>query len=53
MGTSWISRKGENLRKGGGVDLEKGGTSPLTNYMDEGYEIRGEFLDILKVFDKV
>ena len=25
MGTSWISRNGWNLRKGGGVDLEKGG----------------------------
>ena len=31
MGTSWISRKGRNLRKGG-VDLEKGGMPPLTNY---------------------
>ena len=25
MGTSWISRKGGILEKGGGVDLEKGG----------------------------
>ena len=36
MGTSWISRNGWNLRKGGGVDLEKGGEgggmNPLTNY---------------------
>ena len=34
MGTSWISRNGWNLRKGGGVDLEKGGggMNPLTNY---------------------
>ena len=32
MGTSWISRKGWNLRKVG-VDLEKGGMIPLTNYV--------------------
>ena len=32
MGTSWISRKGRILVKGGGVDLEKGGMTPLTNY---------------------
>ena len=33
-GTSWISRKGEILKKkgGGGVDLEKGGMTPLTNH---------------------
>ena len=31
MGTSWISRKGGNLEKGG-VDLEKGGMTPLINY---------------------
>ena len=31
MGTSLISGKGENLRKGQ-VDLEKGGMNPLTNY---------------------
>ena len=33
-GTSWISRKGEILKKkgGGGVDQEKGGMTPLTNY---------------------
>ena len=31
MGTSWISRKGEILEKEG-VDLEKGGMTPLTNY---------------------
>ena len=32
MGTSWISRKGGLLEKGWGVDLEKGGMTPLTNY---------------------
>ena len=32
MGTSWISRKGGNLRKGGD-DLEKGGYDPPTNYV--------------------
>ena len=34
MGTSWISRKGGNFEKGGGggVDLGKGGMTPLTNY---------------------
>ena len=34
MGTSWISRKGGNLKRGEGVDLEKGGgdMNPLTNY---------------------
>ena len=32
MGTSWISRKGGILKKGRGVDLEKGGMTPLTNY---------------------
>ena len=26
--------KGGDLRKGGGVDLEKGGMTPLTNYAD-------------------
>ena len=31
MGTSWISKKGGILERGGG-DLEKGGMSPLTNY---------------------
>ena len=31
MGTSWISRKGGILEKGGG-DLEKGGMNPLTTY---------------------
>ena len=31
VGTSWIFRKGGNLRKGE-VDLEKGGYDPLTNY---------------------
>ena len=31
MGTSWISRKERNLEKEG-VDLEKGGMNPLTNY---------------------
>ena len=31
VGTSSISRKEGNLRKGG-VDLEKGGMTPLTNY---------------------
>ena len=43
MGTSWISRKGGNLRKGE-VDLEKdkgggrgGGMTPLTNYADSEY----------------
>ena len=30
MGTSWISRNGGILEKG--VDLEKGGMTPLTNY---------------------
>ena len=35
-GTSWISRKGEIIEKGGGVDLEKGGgMTPLTNYVTE------------------
>ena len=28
MGTSWISRKGGTLEKGGGVDLEKGRYDP-------------------------
>ena len=32
MGTSWISKKGGILERGGGGDLEKGGMSPLTNY---------------------
>ena len=32
MGTSWVSRKGGILEKGGGVDLEKGGMTLLTNY---------------------
>ena len=33
MGTSWISRKGVILENGeGGVDLEKGGMTLLTNY---------------------
>ena len=31
-GASWISRKGGILEKGGGVDLEKGGMTLLTNY---------------------
>ena len=33
MGTSWISRKGEILEIGGMVDLEKGGMTPLINYV--------------------
>ena len=33
MGTSWISKKGGILEKGGaGFDLEKGGVTPVTNY---------------------
>ena len=32
MGTSWISRKEGILERGGGVDLEKGGMTNLTNY---------------------
>ena len=33
MGTSWISTKGQIFEKGGGgVHLEKGGMTPLTNY---------------------
>ena len=32
VGTSWISRKGGILEKGG-VDLEKGEYDPLTNYV--------------------
>ena len=36
MGTSLISRKGGILEKGGGVDLEKGGMTPLPT-MDLGY----------------
>ena len=31
VGTSWVSRKEGNLKKGG-IDLEKGGMTPLTNY---------------------
>ena len=32
MGTSCISRKGGILEKGRGVDLEREGMTPLTNY---------------------
>ena len=33
MGTSWISRKGGNLRKGGGVDIEMGGMALIMVYV--------------------
>ena len=41
MGTSWISRKWGILEKGGGVDLEKVGMTPLTNLLVEQYMPKG------------